>query len=710
MEFYHNPIKRQGDFADPFILRHNGKYYLYATNPDIRCWSSENLISWVSEGPVISPEAFPELVPFAPEVVYWNGAFYMYTSPHGLGHYVLKSDRPTGPFHKISDNVGHSIDGSIFIDDDGKWYFYWADDSGILGCEMHSPTEFGEPVQTGVFLHGWTEGPMVVKEDGVYYMTYTGNHYLSRGYRIHAAISDHPLTGYRDCLNNPIIVHAEGDWTGLGHSSTVIGPNMLTHYIAYHNINEDLSRDLNIDPLILDSCVRVAGPSTLPQPVPEMPYFEDRTGNRDHWDVLTGNWEFRDGLLRTSPVFQCRCNRALNASKGVIEFHLQAGTGEGSYGITIGALKVELTQGSNTLVLIHRDSGTCFAYKIPCTYVHQTLHALQVRYCEDGLTLRIDSRHAGKYPLTVHVGDTIGYYANGSGIAIGYTAFYGGDAKSAEERLFYPAPCTLPLTKERAQTLHLNLAEAGEYRFAVVCHSVNSQPELKCAVNDESLPTRLLAKSSDTAVYALFLPSGLISMTIQLDDGMREPTALIVEQLHPREATHEQIIRYASFEKRCYGSVRGPFAQSTLTFPDGLSQDAPSIGILLSASELAYGGEGQDKDLGQNFFIGFCVSIAQGDLVLTKHRYDELELARISLDPGLFPVRNLCAAQNVNDITVYVNDSQTPLLSYHDNNPILFGKTGVRTKSSEHIRAVFHSDEADNASCYGGQHDDTTQK
>lgn len=710
MELYCNPIKRQGDFADPFILRYNGKYYLYATNPDIRCWSSENLISLVPEGPVISPEIFPDLVPFAPEVVYWNGAFYLYTSPHGRGHYVLKSDRPTGPFHKISENVGHSIDGSIFIDDDGSWYFYWADDSGILGCEMRSPTEFGEPVQTGVFLHGWTEGPMVVKENGMYYMTYTGNHYLSRGYRIHAAISNHPLAGFRDCPDNPIIVHAEGDWTGLGHSSTVVGPNMLTYYIAYHNINEDLSRDLNIDPLILGSCVRIAGPSTLPQPVPEMPYFEDRTGTGDHWDVLTGNWDFRGGLLQTSAVFQCRCKCALDASTGIIEFHLLAVAGNGSYGVAVGDLQIGLTPGSNTISLLHRGCGKCLTYDIPYSYVHEALHCLQIRYCKDNLSLRIDGSHAGEYPLTIHAGDAIGYYANGTGIGVGYTAFHGGDGTSAEERIFYPVPCALPLTDERVQPLRLNLAQAGAYHVTVVCRSIDLQPKLKCVIDGESMPVRLLARSSDTAVYALSLPSGLHTLSVQFGKGLHAPSTLSVAPANLGEPCCEQIVQLDSFEKRCFGSVRGPVAQAALEFPDGLDFDAPSVGILLSASELAYGGEGQDKELGRNFFIGYCASLDQGDLVLTKHRYDETQLARVSLDRELFPVFRMRAVQNVNDIAVYVNNSQTPYLSYHDNRPILFGKTGVRAKSGGLMRAVFRSDETDNTSSFGGQHDNPTQK
>ena len=145
MTTYQNPIQKHGDFADPFVLRFNGRYYLYCTNPGVRCWQSDDLLHWTLIGEVVAEDEFPGLVPFAPEVVYENGWFYMYTSPHGLGHYVLRSDFPLGPFRKITPNIGHAIDFSVFIDDDGAWYAYWADDRGILGCRMTSPTEFGAP-------------------------------------------------------------------------------------------------------------------------------------------------------------------------------------------------------------------------------------------------------------------------------------------------------------------------------------------------------------------------------------------------------------------------------------------------------------------------------------------------------------------------------------------------------------------------------------
>ncbi len=112
-------------FGDPFVMRHNGIYYLYVSTKDgsvgIKCCSSPDLVNWTFEGFCSTPPLTRGA--YAPEVYYYNGDFYMYTSPAGNGHYVLRSTSPTKGFEPVTDNIGMSIDGSVFIDNDGKWYF-----------------------------------------------------------------------------------------------------------------------------------------------------------------------------------------------------------------------------------------------------------------------------------------------------------------------------------------------------------------------------------------------------------------------------------------------------------------------------------------------------------------------------------------------------------------------------------------------------------
>lgn len=269
--------------GDPYVFRYNGRYYLYCSTKDfkkgIKCWSSEDLISWNYEGFVTDEEI--SIGTYAPEVVYWNGYFYMYTSPAGKGHYVLKSDKPTGPFTVQTDNFGLSIDGSVFIDDDGKFYFTHAGGKGIIGHEMTNPLtvdKIGKDINA--YLNWWTEGPMIIKRNGVYYLTYTGNHVLSKGYRINYAVSeDSPLGNYTVPDNNPIVINTEDDFNGLGHSSTVLGPDMDSYYIVYHNLigiskKGPPIRGMNIDRVVFNGeKMNVLGPTNYEQPAPRMPDF-----------------------------------------------------------------------------------------------------------------------------------------------------------------------------------------------------------------------------------------------------------------------------------------------------------------------------------------------------------------------------------------------------------------------------------------------------
>lgn len=272
--------------GDPFVLRHDGKYYLYVSTKDhrvgIKAWESDDLVNWRYAGLVMEDPVSTGA--YAPEVVYWNGTFYLYTSPAGRGHYVFRSESPTGPFERITDNLGMSIDGSVFIDDDGSWTFTHAGTEGIVGVPMDGPTAFGYgSAIPGIFLGHWTEGSMIIKRSGTYYMTFTGNHVFSKGYRIQYAVAkDSPTGPYKVPANNPIVISTDLDFYGLGHSSTVMGPDLDSHYIVYHNLVGRSAegppvRRMNIDRLVFNGDIMdVLGPSKNDQPVPARPDFEAR--------------------------------------------------------------------------------------------------------------------------------------------------------------------------------------------------------------------------------------------------------------------------------------------------------------------------------------------------------------------------------------------------------------------------------------------------
>jgi xylan 1,4-beta-xylosidase len=284
--------------GDPYVMRYNGIYYLYCSTKDfrvgIKAWSSSDLIHWKYEG-LVTEEPLTEGA-YAPEVVYWNGYFYMYTSPAGKGHYVLRSEGPTGPFTIQTENLGLSIDGSVFIDDDGKWYFTHANANGIIGHEMSDPYTITEGKTLNAYLGHWTEGSMIIKRDGKYFITYTGNHVFSKGYRINYAVSkDSPIGTYKVPENNPIVISTKKEFNGLGHSSSVLGPNLDAYYIFYHNLIGHSAegppvRMLNMDRIVFNGeKMAVLGDGThFPQPVPQMPDFYDgvhKPLDQKLWDV-----------------------------------------------------------------------------------------------------------------------------------------------------------------------------------------------------------------------------------------------------------------------------------------------------------------------------------------------------------------------------------------------------------------------------------------
>src|SRR4028119_2514285 len=70
--------------GDPFVLRHRGRFYLYGTNDGppladgrmIPVHRSDDLLHWEPLGGALEPSE-PEADHWAPEVMYWNGRFFM---------------------------------------------------------------------------------------------------------------------------------------------------------------------------------------------------------------------------------------------------------------------------------------------------------------------------------------------------------------------------------------------------------------------------------------------------------------------------------------------------------------------------------------------------------------------------------------------------------------------------------------------------------
>lgn len=309
------------EIGDPFLMRHDGRFYLYCSShshlPGIKCWVSDDMIRFDYQGFVCTDER--TIGAYAPEVAYNAGKFWMVTSPKGSGHYLLVADSPLGPFEVVSDNLGVGIDGSIFVDDDGRSWFYRASHQGIRVHEMPTPGEIdvrSKPIKASWLGH-WTEGPQVIKREGRYFLTDTGNHVCCRGYHIDYVVSHEGADcGYRKLRDGMLLLETRDEYHALGHSSTCVGPDMDTMYIVYHkNIigeyNNPLHRSLCMDRLFFNGDRMYCNATWWNQPAPRQPLCVSRDGEG-----------LVDGMLPVEALasFTAEINVKLDAEAGCVFF------------------------------------------------------------------------------------------------------------------------------------------------------------------------------------------------------------------------------------------------------------------------------------------------------------------------------------------------------------------------------------------------------
>jgi beta-xylosidase len=300
-----NPVI-ESDFPDPGVINVNGTYYAYATNSEgknIQLATSTDLVEWK-----MLPDALPEHPSWAnpefgfvwaPEVVDTGGRYVMYytarvkdTSTQCLG--VATSDKPEGPFTDTNDKpficqpeAGGSIDASPFRDGD-KLYLYWKNDGNCCGSITYiweqelAPDGLslvGEPKQLASNDQRWEgvviEAPTMWKQDGKYYLFFSGNVYNTVNYAIGYATCDTPTGPCADAPENPILKTDTGKppVLGPGHQTVVVDDDGETWFV-YHAWAVPVGGQLErrfvwIDRLTFENGKPVVhGPTKSPQPKP----------------------------------------------------------------------------------------------------------------------------------------------------------------------------------------------------------------------------------------------------------------------------------------------------------------------------------------------------------------------------------------------------------------------------------------------------------
>lgn len=487
---YKNPVVLEDEWedyglGDPYVFKYNGIYYLYVSTRDtdtgIKIWSSKNLVDWKYEG--LTADEKTTKAAYAPEVIYWNGFFYMYTSPGGNGHYILQSESPTGPFEVVTENLGRTIDGNVFIDDDGSKYFSYAGDSGIDVAPMSDPVTIGEGKTTDAYMDGWTEGSTIFKRNGKYYMTYTGNHVFSDAYRIDYAISEEPMGEYVPSEQNPALISTEGPTVGLGHNSIVKGPDLDTDYMFYHNLEGPgvvgPLRHMNMDRIAWNGDhMEVLGPTVTEQPAPRLPQFSDHFNRKkigSDWENINGGkWDIHEETyLRQQSIDSeqsfMQVTKEVSDDNYTAEFHgkmVESGTSSNpqygsvfsyqddqNYGVAL------LNPNENKLLTrftVDGEQSEWEASDLPSGFDHSKLHQIRVEKDLGTFHIYVD----GMLKQTINAdldGGKVGYLTEDVHAEFGYTAFNNEVNGSNVWDLHKPLPGTI-------QAVHYSNGADGGYQ------------------------------------------------------------------------------------------------------------------------------------------------------------------------------------------------------------------------------------------------------
>lgn len=304
---YDNTVGLVPDCADPYILKYDGKYYLYGTGgaDGIKVYQSTDMVKWSTAVGARSGYAlhkndvWGEKWFWAPEVYFLNNKFYMFFSAEEE-NCVAVSTSPLGPFVQASEDQKpfhtsvKEIDTHLFIDDDGKKYLYFVRFTNgneiwvaELNDDMKSIKEntLTRCIGATLGLQNWekstldpepgakvNEGPFILKHKGWYYLTYSANHYQNPNYGVGYAVATSPLGPWTKFERNPILI-GNNKIRGTGHHSFLTLDDG-TKYIIYHSHKSPTvvqPRKLGIDLYEFvpaangPDTLRVNGPTTVPQ-------------------------------------------------------------------------------------------------------------------------------------------------------------------------------------------------------------------------------------------------------------------------------------------------------------------------------------------------------------------------------------------------------------------------------------------------------------
>lgn len=255
------------ELADPTIFLYNNIYYLYGTggkggdvDQGFLVYKSNDLRKWdgpsgtlqgfaLKKGNVFGSSGF-----WAPQVFLYNDEIYMaYTADENIA--IAKSNSPLGPFkqHTVLSGDTRQIDPYIFIDDDGKAYIYFvklSTGNKIYVAQLNENLSDIKKETLKLCISaetGWedtqqinwkvAEGPTVLKNNDLYYLFYSANHFENKDYAVGYAVSESPFGPWEKHDENPILSRNLIGLNGTGHGDFFKDKNDNWFYVFHTHFN-----------------------------------------------------------------------------------------------------------------------------------------------------------------------------------------------------------------------------------------------------------------------------------------------------------------------------------------------------------------------------------------------------------------------------------------------------------------------------------------
>ena len=305
----HGRLQICREAADPSMICFQGRYYIFASMT-LGVWVSDDLVSWENHR---LPESLP-LYDYAPDVRVLGDWVYFCASnrEHNCDRWRTK-DILKGPYERIEGSFPY-WDPNLFVDDDGRVYFYWgcSNQTPIYGVELDPETMqpvgekkeliFGDPYRIGYERIGennttlpateeeveakyrafvangpvpeellpadvkplirgmftrkpYIEGAWMDKHCGKYYLQYAAPGAQYNTYSDGVYVGESPLGPFRLAENNPYSYKPGGFLPGAGHGSTMQDEQGNWWHTATMRIsvNHDFERRVGLWPAGFDA-------------------------------------------------------------------------------------------------------------------------------------------------------------------------------------------------------------------------------------------------------------------------------------------------------------------------------------------------------------------------------------------------------------------------------------------------------------------------